>query len=137
MEGSCEYIDKQPRTDNKGWPSSLGVGRGANNPSQQQNIFVTTISKEPRTWTDSLDNRPKLRNMDRRFGLWNVRSLYRAGSLMTISRELARYKLDLVGVREVRWEGSGTEPAGEYTFLYRMGNETHEPSGLCILHDYS
>jgi hypothetical protein len=75
--------------------------------------------------------------MDMRFGLWNVRSLYRAGSLMTVSRELARYKLDLVGVGEVRWEGSGTEPAGEYTFLYRKGNETHEPSGLCILHDYS
>jgi hypothetical protein len=30
-----------------------------------------------------------------RFGTWNVRSLYRAGSLMTVSRELARYKLDL------------------------------------------
>jgi hypothetical protein len=26
--------------------------------------------------------------------------------------------LDLVGVQEVRWEGGGTEPAGEYTFLY-------------------
>jgi hypothetical protein len=25
---------------------------------------------------------------------WNVRSLYRAGSLKTVSRELARYKLD-------------------------------------------
>jgi hypothetical protein len=31
----------------------------------------------------------------------NVRSLYRAGSLMTVSRELSRYKLDLVIVREV------------------------------------
>jgi hypothetical protein len=46
-----------------------------------------------------------------RFGTWNVRSLYRAGSLKTVSRELARYKLDLVGVQEVRWEGDGTEPA--------------------------
>jgi hypothetical protein len=31
-----------------------------------------------------------------RFGTWNVRSLYRAGSLKTVSGELARYKLDLV-----------------------------------------
>jgi exonuclease III len=60
-----------------------------------------------------------------RFGTWNVRSLYRVGSLMIVSRELARYKLDLVGVQEVRWEGSGTEPAGEYTFLYGKGNENH------------
>jgi hypothetical protein len=60
--------------------------------------------------------------MDMRSGTWNVRSLYRAGSLKTVSRELARYKLYLVGVQE----GSGTEPAGEYTFFYGKGNENHE-----------
>jgi hypothetical protein len=36
-----------------------------------------------------------------RFGTWNVRNLYRAGSLMAAARKLARYKLDLVGVQEV------------------------------------
>jgi hypothetical protein len=35
---------------------------------------------------------------------------------MTVSRELSKYKLNLVGVQEVRWEGGGTESAGEYTF---------------------
>jgi hypothetical protein len=45
---------------------------------------------------------------------------------MTVSRELTIYKLDVVGVQEVRWEGGGTEPAGEYTFLYGKGNENHE-----------
>jgi hypothetical protein len=64
--------------------------------------------------------------MDMRFGMWNVRSLYRAGSLMTVSRELARYKLDLVGVQEDRWEGGGTELAGEHTFFYGKGNENDE-----------
>jgi hypothetical protein len=63
---------------------------------------VTKTSKEPWTWTDFLDKRPKLWNMDMRFGAWNVKSLYRAGSLKTVSRELARYKIDLVGVQEVR-----------------------------------
>ena len=37
-----------------------------------------------------------------RFGTWNVRSLYRSGSLTTAVRELARHKLDLVGIQEVR-----------------------------------
>jgi hypothetical protein len=45
---------------------------------------------------------------------------------VTVSRELSRYKLDLVRVQEVRWESGGTEPAGEYTFFYRKGNENHE-----------
>ena len=37
-----------------------------------------------------------------RFGTSNVRSLYRAGSLTAAARELAMYKLDLLGVEEVR-----------------------------------
>jgi hypothetical protein len=31
-----------------------------------------------------------------------------------------------VGVQEVRWEGGGSKPAGEYTFLHGKGNENHE-----------
>jgi exonuclease III len=54
--------------------------------------------------------------MDMRFGTWNIGSLYRAGSLVTVSNELLKYRLDLLGVQEVRWEGGGTEPAGRYTF---------------------
>jgi hypothetical protein len=48
---------------------------------------------------------------------------------VTVSEELPKYKLDLVGVQEERWEGSGTEPVGEYTFFYGKENENHE---LCI-----
>jgi hypothetical protein len=74
---------------------------------------------------ESLDKRPMQWTMDMRFGLWNVRSLYRAGSLMTVSRELSKYKLDLLGVQNARWEGSGTHPVGEYTFSYGKGNDKH------------
>jgi hypothetical protein len=43
---------------------------------------------------------------------------------MTVSREL--YKLHLLRVQEVRWQGSGTEPEGEYIFFYGKGNENYE-----------
>jgi hypothetical protein len=36
--------------------------------------------------------------MDMKFGIWNVRSLYRAGLLMKAAKEISKYKLDLVGV---------------------------------------
>jgi hypothetical protein len=51
-----------------------------------------------------------------------------------VSKEPSKYKLDLVGVQEVRWEGGGTESAGEYTFGYGKGNENHEivAGFLCI-----
>jgi len=47
-------------------------------------------------------------------GTWNIRSLYRLGSLTALARELARYKLDLVGVRKVRWDKEGAIRAEDY-----------------------
>jgi hypothetical protein len=59
-------------------------------------------------------------------GTWNIRSLYRAGSLMEAARKLARYKLDLVGVQEVRWDKEATVKAGDYSFFYGKENENHQ-----------
>ena len=53
-----------------------------------------------------------------KIGTWKVRSLYRAGSLKTAARKLARYKLDVVGVQEVRWNKGGTVIAGDYDFFF-------------------
>jgi hypothetical protein len=53
---------------------------------------------------------------------------------VTVSKELPKYKLDLVGGQEVRWEGSGTEPAGEYTFFYRKGNDSRELGTVFFVH---
>jgi exonuclease III len=63
--------------------------------------------------------------MDMRFGTWNVRSLYRSGSLKTVSGKLAKCKLDSLGVQEVRWDKADTKPAGDYTFFYGNGNADH------------
>jgi hypothetical protein len=57
------------------------------------------------------------KKLDMRFRTQNVRSMYMAGSLRAIAEEISKYKLDLVGVQEVRWDGGGTEPAGEYEFF--------------------
>jgi hypothetical protein len=52
-----------------------------------------------------------------RFGTWNVGSLHSSGLLATAARELVRYKLELVGVQEVRWDKGGTVRAGDVIFL--------------------
>jgi hypothetical protein len=49
-----------------------------------------------------------------RFGTWNVRRLYREGSLTTGARELF-----LMGMQEVRWGRVGTVRAGFIFFLWR------------------
>jgi hypothetical protein len=58
-------------------------------------------------------------------GMWKVRSLYRAGSLRAAVRELARYKKDVVGVKEVMWYKGGTVQAGDCNFFYLKGNEKY------------
>jgi hypothetical protein len=46
--------------------------------------------------------------MDMRFETCNVRSLYKAGSLRTVAEEISKYKLDLMGVQEIRWDRGAT-----------------------------
>jgi hypothetical protein len=64
--------------------------------------------------------------------LWyeNVRSLYTAGSLTAAARELARYKLDLVGIQEVMWDKEGMVTAGNYNFFYGKGNKNQVGKGF-------
>jgi hypothetical protein len=39
---------------------------------------------------------------------------------------IARYKLDLVGVQEVRWVKGGTLRAGDFNFFCGKVNENHQ-----------
>jgi hypothetical protein len=43
-----------------------------------------------------------------------------------LATELVRYKLDLVGVQEVRWDKGDTVRAGDYNFFY--GKEKRKSS---------
>jgi len=64
-----------------------------------------------------IEEASRSRENDIVLGTWNIMSLYRAGSLTTVARELARFKLDLVGVEGVRWDKGGTIRAGDYNFF--------------------
>ena len=68
--------------------------------------------------------RPKQRKRDIIFDTWNVRKLYRAGSLTAAARELARYKLDLLVVQEVWWDREGIVRVGDNNFLYGYLGDT-------------
>jgi hypothetical protein len=50
--------------------------------------------------------------MDMGFGAWNVNNLYRAGSQVTVSKDLSGTSAG------GQMGGSGTKPEGEFTFIY-------------------
>ena len=61
----------------------------------------------------------------RKVATWNVNTLNQAGKLENIKKEARRLKLDILGVSQVRWTGSGSITSGDWTFYY-SGGEKHE-----------
>jgi hypothetical protein len=84
MEGCCEYTEQEAVDKRQGVVLQLGgLGVGLKTPHFTKQACYES-HKKPRTWTDSLDKRPKRRNMDMTYGTWNIKNIYRAGSPMTV-----------------------------------------------------
>jgi len=60
-----------------------------------------------------------------RFGTWKVSGLCGADLLTAAAMELARYKLILVGIQEVRWKSGGTVRERNCNIFYGKGKENH------------
>jgi len=73
-----------------------------------------------------------------RFGTRSVRNLYSSDSLTAAAREVSRYKLDFVGVQEVRWKKGGTVRVGAYILLFLRKRKRKSPIGnriFCTPHN--
>ena len=72
--------------------------------------------------------------MDIRFAIWSIRSLYRSGSITTVIRELMRYKIDLFGTQEGRWDKGGTVRPVDYVFSMEKGLKSWNLSRMFVHH---
>lgn len=63
-----------------------------------------------------------------RLGCWNVRTLNTSGKLKQVVKEMQNYKLEILGLSEVRWKsfGSLTTQDGCFTFLYSGVNKEED-----------
>ena len=67
-------------------------------------------------------------------GAWNVRTMYQASKTAQVLKEMERYKLDLLGVSECRWTGSGKMFTSKgYTILYSGRSDNQHSEGVAII----
>lgn len=60
-----------------------------------------------------------------RIGTWNVRTLYQCGRLEQLLHEFDNYRLDILGVSEMRWTGNGKMISDGKIVLYSGAKEHH------------
>ena len=77
---------------------------------------------------DSLTSKEKTR-----IACWNVRTLYQTAKFAQVVREFQKYGLDILGVCEARWTGSGQRTFSIWTYhtIFRqIGWPSYRGSGL-------
>ena len=73
---------------------------------------VTKTTKE----TKRGGKRNKNKKIARKIGTWNVRTLLQPGKLASVTKEMERVQIDILGLAETRWRNSGTKQYGDYTY---------------------
>ena len=63
-----------------------------------------------------------------KIGSWNIRTLYQAGKLTNVVNEMIRYKLDILGLSEVRWDNAGEHKLQTGQKLLYSGVQTQTPT---------
>jgi hypothetical protein len=118
---AANILNKQLWTADKGWSCSLGFrySYGSNNSLQKTSCY--NMFTGPQTWMHSLEW-PKQRKTDMRSG--------RAGSLTAVARELAKHKLDLVGVHKVMQQGWHWTSRQLYILLWKWEWESCTRDGI-------
>ena len=68
-----------------------------------------------------------------KIGTWNVRTMNVKGKLENVKEEMRRYKLNVLGVTEVRWLDEGDFESDKYRVIYSGGEERQ--TGAAVLLD--
>lgn len=68
-----------------------------------------------------------------RLATWNVRSLYQPGKLANVTAEMKRLNLNILGISDVRWPGSGKVATEDGTMYYSNNDESQHLYGVGII----
>ena len=69
-----------------------------------------------------------------RMGCWNVQTLYQTGRMPQLVKEFDNYNLDILGVSEVRWTGTGKRRlASGHTIVFSGRSDDQHSEGVALL----
>ena len=69
-----------------------------------------------------------------RVGCWNVQTLYQTGKMPQLVKEFDNYNLDILGVSEVRWTGTGKRRlASGHTIVFSRRSDDQHSEGVALL----
>lgn len=68
-----------------------------------------------------------------RIATWNVQSLYMLGKLANVEVEMSRLNIDILGISEARWPGSGKLKTSKGHIYYSGGNDPKHQYGTAVL----
>ena len=64
-------------------------------------------------------------------GTWNVRSMNQ-GKLEVVKQEMARVKIDILGISELKWTGMGEFNSDDH-YIYYCGQESLRRNGVALI----
>lgn len=72
-----------------------------------------------------------------KIGTWNVRTLYEAGKTHNLIREMKRLDIQILGVSETHWLGSGCFEIEDHTIYFSGAEDGPHQKGVAIICDKS
>ena len=64
-------------------------------------------------------------------GTWNVKSMNQ-GKLEVVKQEMARVNINILGINELKWTGTGEFSSGDH-YIYYCGQESLRRNGVVVI----
>lgn len=68
-----------------------------------------------------------------RLGTWNVRTMFETSKTAQVIHEMRRYRLDILGISECRWTGSGRQVTSDGSTILYSGHLDQHIRGVAIM----